>query len=385
MQAAFTDFKLTGRWREWTLSATEHLPPAPSSGRPLRVAVVGGGDIGVRNANSVKAASNATIAAVCDINPQVLRTLSRSFSAPGVAEYDALLKRDDVDAVLLSLPHFLHEPFTLQAARAGKHILLEKPLGVDLASATSIVQGCADAGVRLTVNFSFRYIPTVQFVKHLLAEGILGEFAGVQISLFQYKGARYWAGGYTQRASDDWRTTWEKAGGGILINTVCHSIDYVRFAVEREISHVHAEYGTFASPIEVEDSLVATFRYDNSAIGSVNATSIWRAAKHDEVRLWGTHGSLIIHNNSLMTLFPSKRYQNVEPGREHKISKVPSNDYTSRWIDRFAYAVLNDEPHEIDGLDGWVNNATIEAAYRSRELGGATEVATWPATEEARA
>jgi len=372
-------FRLYKKWFTWKVDFEEETPSdtIPSEKR-LRVGIVGGGDIGLRNANSVRAAPAADVAAVCDINPEVLRDLAKRFDVTAIPEYDTLLARPDVDAVLLSVPHMLHAPLAIQAARAGKHILLEKPLGVNLHDATKIVEACRKNGVRLTVNFSYRYRPPIELTRQLVQEGILGEICGTQINFMHFKGASYWAGGFTARASGDWRASREKAGGGILILTVCHTIDYLRYCTGLEVKRTSSEYGTFGSPVEVEDVIVVTSQYSNGAVGTIAASSHWRAAPIDEVRIWGTHGALTIRNSNELSFWSAKRWRNLGPGKEHHLNTLPQIDYTAKWINQFAMAIAKDEPHEITGKDGWINNAVIEAAYTSRDLGWSVEVEIFP-------
>ena len=303
-------------------------------------------------------------------------------NVPAVSDYAELLNRPNVDAVLLSLPHHLHGPFALQAAQAGKHVILEKPLGVSLDDATRIVQDCAAAGVRLTVNFSFRYRPAIQLARMFIQNDLLGAVSGVQINLYQYKGASYWAGGYTARASGDWRTSIQKAGGGILINTACHAVDFVRYCTGLEVVRASGEYGTFGTPTEVEDTITAAFQYDNGAVGSLTATSCWRAAPLDEVRIWGTHGVLRIESCNRVHLWSGRRWRQLDPAKEHVFQNLPEFDYTAQWINCFAQHVRAGEPHEITGQDGWINNAVIEAVYTSRDTGQYMDVPAFYQAEE---
>jgi UDP-N-acetyl-2-amino-2-deoxyglucuronate dehydrogenase len=374
-------FQLSRGWLAWRVdfeeeTATDPLPPE----KQLRVGVVGGGDIGLNNAKSVEAAPAALVAAVCDVSPEVLSDMAKRLNVPAVPDYEKLLARSDVDAVLLSVPHMLHAPLAIQAAKAGKHVLLEKPLGVNLQDATRIVDACRQAGVRLTVNFSFRLRPAIQVARALVQEGVLGEISGIQISFLIFRGSSFWASGYTARAPGNWRGSKEKAGGGILILGICHAIDYVRFCTGLEVRRVSSEYGTFASPVEVEDVIVVNCQYDNGAIGSITASTCWRGKPLDEVRMWGTHGALRIEENNRLSFWSARRWRRLAAGREYYL-RLPQIDYTAntaRWIHRFAMALANNEPHEITGTDGWINNAIIEAAYRSRDRAQAEEVKTFP-------
>jgi predicted dehydrogenase len=160
--------------------------------------------------------------------------------------------------------------------------------------------------------------------------------------------------------------------------TICHVIDYLRYCSGLEVTRASSEYGTFGSKVEVEDAIVATLRYDNGAIGSITASSHWRAKPLDEVCIWGTHGALRIDGSNKLSLWSARRWRGLAPGREHQLQKMPSIDYTAKWIHKFAMSIAKDEPHEITGKDGWINNAVIEAVYKSREVGQAVEVETFP-------
>jgi len=350
------------------------------SGPKLRLAMVGGGDIGLRNGESAAKAASVKIVAFYDANPEVCQQVSRHFSVPPSASYEDLLEREDIDAILLSVPHHLHAPLGVAAAKAGKHILMEKPLGVNLEAATALLNACHTHDVRLTVNFSFRYKPVLQFARRLINDGVIGEVAGIQVIHLIFKGSGYWAGGYSGRSPNDWRSSWEKAGGGILIMGVTHTLDYLRYLTGLEAKRVFAEYGTFSSPTEVEDSITASIRYSNGAIGSINASTCWRGRPMREDRIWGSEGVLLLHPDSV-EFWSARRWQDRRAGRSHVFRKFPNIDYTSIWIERFAQAVLLGQPQEITAEDGWINNAFIEAAYQSRDRGQPVEVA-FPLSEE---
>src|SRR3990172_3843576 len=357
-QIVSSSLRLSKRLFGWKVDFKEKkiLPTTPHN-RLLRIGVVGGGDFGLKNAKGIQATRAACVTAAFDSNPIVLKDLARQLNAPPVPDYESLLARPDVDAVLLSVPHMLHAPLAIQAAQAGKHVLLEKPMGVNLQDATRIVESCHKAGVRLTVNFSFRYLPILQVVRELIREDILGKVCGIEINHLMFKGASYWAGGYTGRSPSSWRASKEKAGGGILIMGLCHAIDYLRYATGLEVKRVFSEYGTFASPVEGADTIAVNCQYDNGAVGSTTASTCWRGTPSQQVRIWGTHGALTIRENKRLSIWSARRWRGLSPGREHHLNKLPEVDYTAEWIERFAVALAHDEPHEITGKEGWINTA----------------------------
>jgi 2-desacetyl-2-hydroxyethyl bacteriochlorophyllide A dehydrogenase len=371
--------KLSKRFFNWKVELNrDALQLKTSTQNTLRVGIVGGGDIGLTNINGVQAAPNACVAALFDTNPEVLRDLAQRYDKPATTSYESLLDRTDVDAVLLSVPHMLHAPLAIQAAKAGKHVMLEKPLGVNLKDAQLIIESCNQAKVRLTINYSFRYLPVIQLIRQLIKDGLIGNICGVQINHLAYKGASYWAGGFSSRAPSNWRGSKEKAGGGVLIMNICHAIDYLRYTTGLEFSRVYSEYGTFASPVEVEDQISVSCQFDNGANGTIAASSCWKGTPLQELRIWGTQGSVELRDNRQLNFWSARRWKDLAPGKVHSISKFPLVNYTSVWIQKFAEAIFNNQPHEIAGRDGWINNAIVEAAYKSRETCRSTEIEAFP-------
>jgi predicted dehydrogenase len=350
-------------------------PATSTPTQKLRLGVVGGGDIGIRNGESASRASSVHVAAVYDANPDVCRLMAQRFSVKPAGGYDELLMRDDIDAVLLSVPHYLHSPLGVAAARAGKHVMVEKPLGVDLSAATVLLDACHTHNVRLTVNFSFRFKPTIQLALRLINDGVLGSVAGIQVVHLIHKSAGYWAGGYTGRSPSDWRSSLQKAGGGILIMGISHTIDYLRYLTGIDVKRAFAEYGTFSSPAEVEDAITVSMQYSNGAIGSILASTCWRGRPMREDRIWGSDGVLLLNSDSV-EFWSARRWQDRSAGKPHVFRKFPEVDYTREWIERFALAILTGVPHDISGEDGWINNAIMEAIYQSRKTGQAMGVAS---------
>ena len=145
-----------------------------ASSRLLRIGMIGCGEIAVQNAKAVHEAPNATIAAVADVNEAVAQDLAGRYNAPYHTATEELLARDDVDAVVISVPHFLHAPLAIQAAQAGKHVIVEKPMATTLAEAEQMLAAANAAGVQLATLYCQRYLPYVQRAKSLIDQGALG-------------------------------------------------------------------------------------------------------------------------------------------------------------------------------------------------------------------
>ena len=231
--------------------------------------LLGCGDIAAANLQAIGAAPNVELTACFDQERHVAENLVRSHSAVVAASAEELVSRSDVDAVLIAVPHDLHAPLAELAIAAGRHVIVEKPLAQDLPTAARIVTSARLAGVTLSVLFPHRYEPDALIAKRLIEAGVLGEFGGSAIRLYLDKAPSYWIGGYSGRVTSDWRSSHERAGGGVLIMNVSHYIDLFRHLLTIEVDDVSAVLGATDEERDVEDFITVGLRYAGGGIGSI--------------------------------------------------------------------------------------------------------------------
>jgi predicted dehydrogenase len=339
---------------------------------PLKIGIAGAGAIAQRNARDAASSGAARVVAVFDVNHKASRDMAKALAIPAFDSYEEMLGKSEAEAVLISTPHHLHCPMTIAAAAHGKHVLVEKPIATSLDDVRKMHQACSDAGVKLTVNYSFRYLGKIRKARQLIADGALGDVVGIQIINHQYKDAGYWSGARSN-SPDNWRGSREMCGGGYLIMNVCHAIDYVWYLTGLRADRVSSEYGTLGSGVEVEDILSATFRMENGCIGSISASSIMRGDGQTEERIWGTNGSLIIRPEGL-SIYSTRPIDGRRPGKMYDLNKLPDGKWTADWVRAFAQAVRDGAEPEISFRDAWDNLAFIVKAYESRAEGRALPV-----------
>lgn len=340
--------------------------------QPLRIAIVGAGAIAQRNATEAAQCGAASIAGVFDINTKVAREMARKLGTTVFGSYEEVLASRAVDAVLMSTPHHVHRRMTEDAAAAGKHVLIEKPLATTLEDAEAMIHACRKAGVSLTVNYSFRYLPLIRKARQLVADGALGEITGVQLIAHQFKDRGYWMGARSN-SPDDWRASREKCGGGFLIMTICHNIDYLYYITGLKATRVYSEWATLASPGDVEDIISVSSRWGNRAVGSLSASSIMRGGDASEERILGTNGTIIIGGGRL-SFYSTRPIDGRKPGKLHTYTDFPTVSWTAEWIREFAAAIAAGQAPPISGREGWENLAFILSAYRSMEIGRPIDV-----------
>jgi predicted dehydrogenase len=346
---------------------------------PLKIAIVGAGAIAQRNATEAAQSGAATIAGVYDVNVKVARDMARRFSAKLYGSYEEVLGDRAVDAVLLSTPHHVHRSMSIDAAAAGKHVMVEKPLATTLEDAEAMIDACARAGVALTVNYSFRYLPQIERARQLVRDGVLGDITGIQICAHQFKDRGYWAGARSN-SPDDWRSSREKCGGGLLIMTVCHNVDYMYYITGLKATRVYSEWGTLASPGDVEDIISVSSRWGDKAVGTVSASSIMRGMDCGDEYIWGTNGTIML-SRGVLSFYSTRPIGGNRPGKVHTIPKFPTVSWTGEWVREFAAAVRAGRAPAISGREGWENLAFITSSYRSMEVGRPVEVPTYSMSE----
>jgi predicted dehydrogenase/NADPH:quinone reductase-like Zn-dependent oxidoreductase len=338
----------------------------------LGVALLGCGDIGVDNAAAVAAAPNARLVACHDPEPPLAEAVAQRFGATAVPSTEALLGRADVQAVFISVPHHLHAPLAIQAAEAGRHVIVEKPLARTLDEAQELAAGVRRAAVTATVCFPQRFEPHVEHARRLVSEGALGEVTGALVVYFADKAASYWVGGYSGRSVSGWRGSRALAGGGVLMMNLPHLIDLVRAVAQIEAVEVSAV--TAASEgLEVEDHVSVSVRYGNGAVGTFAGSSAARGATDEQVQLWGTEGHLVLSPEP--RLYTLRAGAGVAPSRWHSIAAEGTADPRAIFVSRFATALARGEAPDVALEDGLAVQAVVEAAYRADETKRAVNVA----------
>jgi UDP-N-acetyl-2-amino-2-deoxyglucuronate dehydrogenase len=344
------------------------------SRRTLRIGLIGCGERGAALGPLVGRTRSARLTMVMDTNPALAADLGDRLQIPWSVELDEVLSSEAVDAVIISTPHHLHAPQALRAAAAGKHIMIEKPLAASLKDAVAVVRAARDAGVQVSTILPYRYIPRVQKAKALVRAGAVGDLFGVSLVYQDDRFADYWRRGHKGRTLSDWRMRWETAGGGILITTVIHHLDWLRYVPGLEITEVSAKYATFDSPGEVEDSISMWVRYENGAHGTVTVGSSVRGTDIMDFRLWGRDGHLSLSEFYSLRLIDGKR-----PGQWHALPETKSVVHRDvEYVERFCDHVLAEQPLEITAEDGLAVQAIIDAAYRSSRTGCVEKVEQGP-------
>jgi predicted dehydrogenase len=250
-------------------------------GREIGFGVVGLG-MGSHHCKAVAAAAGARLVAVCDLDPARLKPVAEEHHVTAYESYAQMLRDPAVEAVCMATPSGLHADMAIEAAAAGKHLLIEKPVDVRLDKIQRLVQAVGAARVKAAVVFQTRTLPMYRRIKAAVDAGRLGSLIGVHGVLPWYREASYYQGPH-----GSWKGTWAMDGGGSLMNQGVHTVDLLQWVGGR-VQAVFGAFGVFAHDIEAEDKAVAVLKFANGALGTLTTTT---AAYPGSGRFFLVHGA----------------------------------------------------------------------------------------------
>ena len=336
----------------------------PIVDRPIRFALVGCGRVAERHVEALAACGDGTRwAAICDIDPAARHNWSRGLDVPGYGDIDDLLRECSFDVAVLATPSGLHPEQAIRTARAGRHVLTEKPMATRWSDGQRMVRACDENDVGLFVVKQHRYNPAVLALKEAIEGGRFGRIYSVQLNLF-------WARPQSYYDMAEWRGTWE-LDGGALMNQAIHYIDLLQWLVG-PVESVHAFTSTLARRIEVEDTAAMNLRWRCGALGSVTVTMLTFPQNYEgSVTIIGEHGTVRLGGVACDRI-DTWRFREPKPQDEElELEPWQAGDiYGSGHVPLYRNVVglLRGTPHHlVDGHEGLKSLEIVIAAYRSAQ------------------
>lgn len=261
--------------------------------RDVRFGIVGCGAISPWHANGIAGAEGASLVAVCDcIREKAEKLAGGNGHIKIYTDYSEMLGDPNVDAVCICTPSGMHADMAVLAAKAGKHVLSEKPADITLENIDRMIAACREANVKLGVIFQRRTSRLWRAVKKTIESGGLGRIVLGDAYCKYFRGQKYYDSG-------EWRGTWHLDGGGALMNQGVHIIDMLRW-IMGPVDTVFAYTGHLVRNIEVEDTAVAAIKFANGAFGVLEgATSVNPGLDH-RVEFHGEKGTIRIEGEKIV-------------------------------------------------------------------------------------
>lgn len=253
----------------------------------IRFGIIGCGKIFSTHADALAKVDGAVLSAVYDLDSATSLVASQAYSLPFTGDLESFWAR--VDAVVVAVPSGLHGEVGLAAIRAGKHVVVEKPIEVNLTAATGLVEAARQAGVKFTCISQHRFSRDIRHLKNAVQGGELGKVVQGDAYVKWYRTQAYYDSG-------DWRGTYRLDGGGCLMNQGVHYVDMIQW-IMGGVRSVQAVCRTMNHSIEVEDVAYALVEYKSGAIGLIHASTCCYPGLAERVEVHGTSGSVILEGD----------------------------------------------------------------------------------------
>lgn len=334
----------------------------------IRFAIVGCGRIAKRHAELLGTGQikGASLAAVCDIVPERAKAFAERFSVPGFTSIEELLAQPDIDVITVLTPSGMHADLAVQAARAGRHIVVEKPMALTLEDADRMIAAADAAGVRLFVVKQNRFNVPVVKARQALDAGRLGQLVLGTVRVRWCRDQKYYA-------QDAWRGTWAQ-DGGVIANQASHHVDMLGWFMG-PVESVHARGATALVDIQTEDTCVATVKFRNGALGVIEATGATRPRDLEgSLSVLGAGGAIEISGFAVNQI---RHWNFVAPAAEdaevlEKFSVNPPNVYGfghQAYYEHVVDCLAHNKPALVDGREGRSSLELVIALYESMASG----------------
>lgn len=235
----------------------------------INVCVVGYGAVGPVHASAIVNCKYTNLYAVCDIDEEKLNTCSNLYGCKTYQDYDTLLQESSVHSVHICTPHYLHKEMAVKALRAGKNVVLEKPVAVNEKELDELLRVAENSDKKICVMLQNRTNNCVTKMYDILNnDSSTGKLVGLIGNLNWKRDESYYNNG-------NWRGKWDTEGGGLLINQALHLVDLMQY-FGGPVKNMKSDIKRWKiENIEVEDTASALFEFENGAMGIFNATNCY--------------------------------------------------------------------------------------------------------------
>lgn len=339
-----------------------------------------GGIANRRMVPAIPEMKNTTFVAVMDANREVTDEVAKSVGAKAYYTEADLLADPEVQSVYIATPVFLHHSQVLQAAKAGKHILVEKPLALTLEEGEEMVKACHDAGVYLVEGYMMKYHALNTAAKHIVARGEIGSVVSARAQLTCWY----------PPIPGAWRQDPALGGGGALIDMATHCYDLLQYIISSHITEVAAFTNTLTHAYPVDDSSTTLLRFANGAQATVEAFfNVPDSAGQGRLELYGNKGSIQAEGTisqmpgGKMVAYLSDDSKDYDPQQARdsldvavrEITADPVNMYAAE-VDYLSECIESGTPPALNtGEDGLHILRVAKAAYESSNTGRVVRVA----------
>lgn len=328
--------------------------------------IAAGGIAKRRTLPAMQYCDNAVIVAVMDKNPTALKNIQEEYGITAIYEdEDELLKNPEIEAVYVASPVSFHKEQARKVLEAGKHLLLEKPIGLNIKEAEEILSYAkCHSNQKVGIGMVIKHHPAHQEIRKLIKKGLLGDIVGCRAQFFDW----------FPDIEGDWRQKKSTGGGGVLVDMGIHCIDLLCYLLDDEVEKVYADIATKTFRYEVDDSADCMLRTKKGATLYVDTHyNLPEKSAKGSLEIYGTRGSILATGTIgqegtgevLLSLFDEDSDYAGQP-KQQQLDYEVKNIY-ARQITDFSNAII-DNTQPLTTIDNAYKTARIiDALYRSSE------------------
>jgi predicted dehydrogenase len=345
----------------------------------FNIAILGCGKVAHLHAEAIQNLPQARLAAVWSRTKKTAQDFAGNYDTKAFEDITQMIREAGIDLAIICTPHPFHREPAIQAAHAGAHVLVEKPLASTLEDSDAIITACQTNGVRLGVISQRRWYAPVMRVKKAIDAGKIGKPVFGTINMLGWRDKNYYD-------ADAWRGTWKMEGGGVLVNQAPHQLDIFLWYMG-EIDEVYGIWKNLNHPyIEAEDTAVAIVKFKNGGIGNIIVSNSQKPGIYGKVHVHGENGASVGVQTDGGAMFVAGMSTVLEPpvndlwtvpGEEKMLEKWVKEDsemfhsinptvfYIERQIEDFLKALETGKKPLVSGEDGRRTVELFTAIYRS--------------------
>jgi predicted dehydrogenase len=343
------------------------------------ISIAGCGKVAHLHAKAIQNIRNARLTGVWSRTPETAGRFASLYNTRAYGEIGPMVVENETDLVIVCTPHPFHRQPAVEAAAAGAHVLVEKPLAADLHDCDAIINACRTRYVKLGVVSQRRWYSPVMRVRKAIDEGKIGKPVLATINMLGWRDKAYYD-------SDEWRGTWKMEGGGVLVNQSPHQLDLMLwfmgdidevFGIRKNLNHPY---------IEVEDTALAIVRFKSGALGNIVVSNSQKPGIYGKVHIHGENGASVGVQTDGGAMFIAGMTGVAEPpvndlwtvpGEEQLLGKWIREDteifnkydptiyYMQCQIEDFLQAIENDTEPLVTGEAGRKTVELFSSIYRS--------------------
>ncbi|MEM6690019.1 MAG: Gfo/Idh/MocA family oxidoreductase [Planctomycetota bacterium] len=345
----------------------------------VRTGIIGCGNVADLHAIALSKLEESEFVAACDTQISRAQKFAHRYDVQAYDRVEDMFNQAGLDAVMICTPHPLHEQPTVLAAKAGVHVLIEKPLASTLAACDTMLNAAEEGGIKLGVVSQRRLFEPVQRMKAAIDDGKIGRPILGTFSMYSWRDENYYQ-------SDPWRGKWDTEGGGVLVNQSPHQLDLLQWFMG-DIAEVTGYWANLNHPyIEVEDTAVAILRFANGSIGNIVTSLSQKPGIYTKVHVHGSNGASVGVQTDTGASFVAGVSEIAEPplndiwtipGEEHLLQEFETEDrkhfssvnathhYHRLQIQDFLQAIIDDRDPLVTGYEGRIVVELFTAIYLS--------------------